>query len=172
MTIDAQPEDPNSLIFLQTWTACNATAQRLNAVFIDSFRRLSEARTQASTEACMEAFSQMIMIISASSLAQVLAAWPPLLKSAQNREAKVQQRNLEIWSSALQATTALFTEGAPQNGSANPEAGVSAAWPDVERRVSARLIDFPERRAAAADSTASSASQGVRVKRPGAAARL
>jgi hypothetical protein len=170
MTNNSESGYPNPFLFMETWTACNTMTQGLNAVSMETFRRLSEVRTQAIAEAYTEAFSHMITVVSAQNLGHVLAGWPPLIKSVQNREAQVQQRNLDIWSSALQATMALFTldVNATRAGASGPGA---AAWPKVERRVSAVLIDFPDRRDAGAGTNTSEARESLRDKSAVASAR-
>lgn len=148
-----------------------ANAQRLNEVFMDTFKRLSEVRTRASAEACVEGFSHMIAISGAQGLSGMLAGWPPLLQSVIGREAKVQQRNVDIWALALQATTDLSTGHANKVSAGANGSGLAAGERMTERRVSARVIQFPDRRAHAAGSNGAGAREGAPVRRRAAVAR-
>lgn len=148
-----------------------AKMQRLNEVFMDTFKRLSEVRTEASAEACMEGFSHMIAISGAQGLSGMLAGWPPLLQSVMGREAKVQQRNMDIWALALQATTDLSAGHANKVSAGANGSGLAAGERMTERRVSARVIQFPDRRAHAAGSNGAAARGGAPVRRQAAVKR-
>jgi len=82
----------------------------------------------------------------------VFAAWAVYFANMQStleRQARLQQRDLDIRASALQTTNALLTAnaGAAPAGAAEPDS--SATERITERRVTATVINFPDRRAAA-----------------------
>lgn len=129
-----------------------ANRQLFNEVFLDTFRRLSEVRIQAIAEAYMEGLSHTTMISGAQGPAGMLAAWPPFVQSVLRREAKVQQRYMEIWALALQANSDRFTGHATKASAEANGSGLEAGEHTTERRVSAWVIPFPDRRAHAAGS--------------------
>ncbi len=128
-----------------------AKMQRLNGVSMDTFKRLSMLRNQANAEEYAEGVSHMASISGAQGVFGILAGWPPLIQAELNRETKLQQRSFEIWTSTLQTTIELCTEnaGTAPAGANGLEVSVSEGVP--ERRLSSRVIDFPDRRAAAAE---------------------
>jgi len=135
--------------FAEASVAYAAKMQRLNEVSIDAFKQLSLLRNQANAEGCGEGFSHMVSISGAQGPSGLVAGWPPLIQASLSREAKLQQRSLEIWALTLQTTLKLYSEnaGTAPPGANGLEASVAEGVP--ERRVSSRVIKFPDRRAAA-----------------------
>lgn len=137
--------------FVAPSVAYVAKMQRFNELYMDTFKRLSMVRNQASAEAYMEGFSPMISMSGAQGPSGIVAGWPPFIQSALSREAKVQQHSLDIWASALRTTIELSTESAGKAAAGANGSGIPAAEGVTERRVSAKIIHFPDRRANAAD---------------------
>lgn len=139
---------PNSMDLAQGWADYSATPQRLQAVAIDAARRLAEVRLEAGAEAYMEAFGHAIAVIAGPSPGSALVDWPARMLSAQMRVWRTQQACLDIWAHAMKATAEVLTkDGVDQ---AQPGAPVPAPVEDrhfIERRVSAVVINFADRRA-------------------------
>lgn len=153
------------------WAVCFANAQRLNEVSIDTFRRLAEARSLAGAEALSEHSAHLVALTGISGAGAALAGWPSLMQSALRRQARLQQCNLDIWASALQTTTALLTgdSGAAPGRAAGFDNSVTERI--TERRVTAMVINFPDRRAAAVHGTEVDIQQSARHRGRGAVAR-
>ncbi len=154
------------------WAVYFANAQRLHEVLVDTFRRIAEARCLANVDAFSEISSHLVAMTAISGADAALAAWPSLMQSTLKRQARLQQCNLDICSSALQTTTALLTA----NASAAPfgAAGSDRSATELisDRRVKATVISFPDRRAAAAvQGTEASIQQSTRHKGQAAVAR-
>lgn len=135
--------------FFAGWTAQFAKTQQLNKVWMDSLRRLAEVRAQAGADAFSESCAHMVAIAGSQDPGAALAGWPSLMQSAFRRQAQAQQEHLDIWASALQATTKLMTEDAgagPASAAGSHRASTGAI---TERRIEAVVIRFPDRRAAA-----------------------
>lgn len=112
---------------------------------MDASRRLAEVRIEAGAEACMEAFGHMVMATASPGMG--LEEWPVQILSAQTRAWRTQQAQLDIWAHAMKATADVFTEeGVHQGRAVAPVSGHVATGHFIERRVSAEVINFAERR--------------------------
>ena len=138
---------PDSFDFTQAWTGYSARTQRIQAVLMDTAKRLAEARIETGAEAYMEAFSHMVAVMATPSPGLGLAEWPARILSAQTRAWRTQQAHLDIWTHAMKATVDVFTEeGVYPGRAAAPVSGHVAAGHFIERRVSAEVINFADRR--------------------------
>lgn len=167
---------PNPFDFTQAWTDYAARTQRLQAVCLDAAGRLADVRLEAGTEAYMEAFGHMVAVMSTPSPGLAVADWPARMASAQARALRMQQAQLEVWAHAMKATVDVLTQaGADQARAVAPVAGGVANGHFVERRASAEVINFADRRAPpATDEPAEgrgSENTGVGAKRQAGAQR-
>lgn len=145
MSTAAKAPLPVSFDFIQIWTGYAARTQRLQAVLMDTARRLAEVRIEAGAEAYMEAFGHMVTAMPSPGAG--LAEWPVQILSAQTRAWRTQQAQLDIWVHAMKATADVFTEeGVHQAWAVAPVSGHVATGHFIERRVSAEVINFAERR--------------------------
>jgi hypothetical protein len=150
------------------WRAFQAQMQGFNEICGVAFRRLSEVQAEACAEALRDGLSLWAALGNLDSGA-VLGGWPGMVRSAQGRAAETQRNSLDIWLSAQQATVALLNETAPSGGAPGPWAGTPGRF--VERRVSARIIHFPDRRALVTKAVSGSASAASRTMTRAADAR-
>ena len=136
---------PDSFDFAQAWTGYAVRTQRLQAVLMDAARRVAEVRIEAGAEAYMDAFGHMVT--ATASPGSGLMDWPVRILSAQTRVWRTQRAQLDVWAHAMKATTDVFTnEGVHQGRAVAPVSGHVATGHFIERRVSAEVINFAERR--------------------------
>lgn len=136
---------PDPFDFNQAWTGYAAKVQRLQSVLMDAAQRLTEVRIEVGAEAYMEAFGHMVTAMPSPALG--LVDWPVGILSAQTRVWRMQRAQLDIWTHAMKATADVFTEEWVDQGRAvAPASGHVATGHFIERRVSAEVINFAERR--------------------------